>query len=113
MNHTTSLNALGSYPAGRPLNADQITEFHAARILLLLYLCGKRNRIEGLTKLAKLDFFVRYPDFYQRAKAHVEKEAPVMTTGEVDSAMVRHHYGPLPDPRVSGEQGTDHGGAAG
>ena len=49
----------------------------------------------GLTKLAKLDFFVRYPDFFQRAAGprreggtrHDDRRA-------VDSAMVRHHYGP-------------------
>jgi hypothetical protein len=97
MNPTT---ALGRYPVGRPLTADQITEFHAARILLLLYLCGTKDRvsgrfrIDGLTKLAKLDFFVRYPDFFRRARAHLDKSAAGPTTEVVESAMVRHHYGP-------------------
>ncbi len=61
--------SLHCYPAGLPLTADQITEFHAARLMLLLHLCGVKNRIEGLTKLAKLDFFVRYPAFFLRAAA--------------------------------------------
>jgi hypothetical protein len=91
MNATTTLDR---YPAGLPLTADQITEFHAARILLLLYLCGKSNRIVGLTKLAKLDFFVRYPDFFQRAAKHLEKEAEQTPVAAVESAMIRHHYGP-------------------
>lgn len=91
MNATTSLDR---YPAGLPLTADQITEFHAARILLLLHLCGKSNRIVGLTKLAKLDFFVRYPDFFQRAARHLEKQAVQPIVDTVESTMVRHHYGP-------------------
>lgn len=96
----TPTATLGRYPAGRPLTADQITEFHAARILLLLHLCGTKDRgsgrfrIDGLTKLAKLDFFVRYPDFFRRARAHLEKSAAGPPTGVVEAAMVRHHYGP-------------------
>jgi hypothetical protein len=75
------------------LPADDILEFHAARILLLLHLCGRGNSIEGLTKLAKLDFFVRYPEFFKRACAVLGKDVgAVPTVGE--SPMVRHHYGP-------------------
>ena len=93
MKTTTSLDR---YPAGLPLTADQVTEFHAARLLLLLFVCGIKNKIHGLTKLAKLDFFVRYPEFFQRAAKHLEKEtASAETAAEgVESAMVRHHYGP-------------------
>jgi hypothetical protein len=91
MNATTSLDR---YPAGLPLTADQITEFHAARILLLLHLCGVKNRIVGLTKLAKLDFFVRYPEFFQRAAKHLEQEAEQPVVAAVESMMIRLHYGP-------------------
>jgi hypothetical protein len=91
MNATTSLTR---YPAGLPLTADQITEFHAARILLLFHLCGLKNQVVGLTKLAKLDFFVRYPDFFQRAARHLEKQSDQPAVSIVESAMVRHHYGP-------------------
>ena len=87
-------NSLDRYPAGLPLTADQITEFHAARILLLVYLCGVKNRIVGLTKLAKLDFFVRYPEFFERAAKHLEQEADQPVVTAVESAMIRHHYGP-------------------
>jgi DNA-binding PadR family transcriptional regulator len=90
----TPTTALDTYPAGRTLTADQITEFHAARIMLLIHLCGVKNRIEGLTKLAKLDFFVRYPNFFQRAADHLKQKSEGTANGNVESAMVRHHYGP-------------------
>lgn len=89
---------LEGYPAGRPLTADQITEFHAARLVLLLHACGSNNRIEGLTKLAKLDFFVRYPSFFERVAKHLSPEAVTVPHQEIESSMVRHHYGPW-DPR--------------
>ena len=95
---TLASKALKHYPASRPLTADQVTEFHAARLLLLLYLCGTKGRIVGLTKLAKLDFFVRYPDFFQRASKLLEHKTEAEPTGTTESAMVRHHYGPW-DPR--------------
>lgn len=90
----TATARLDRFPAGVPVTADQITEFHAARILLLLHLCGVKNRIAGLTKLAKLDFFVRYPEFFRRAATHLEKKAEATAVAGVESAMVRHHYGP-------------------
>lgn len=93
-------NSLGSYPAASPLNADQILEYHAARLLLLIHLCGIKDQIHGLTKLAKLDFFVRYPNFFDRAAREVgaPKTGENITSATNDSAMVRHHYGPW-DPR--------------
>jgi hypothetical protein len=97
MNATSSLER---YPIGRPLTADQITEFHVARLLLLIYLCGTKDRasgrykLDGLTKLAKLDFFVRYPDFFQRAMMHLGRQMRVVRSIPVESPMVRHHYGP-------------------
>lgn len=84
---------LGSVAAGEPLPADEITELHAGRLLMLLRFCGTANRIEGLTKLAKLDFFVRYPDAFNTMAAHLKKEARAVTD-TVESPMVRHHYGP-------------------
>lgn len=95
-----SLNRIGMRPASLPLPADDIVEFHAARLLLLLSLCGISGRIDGLTKMAKLDFFVRYPDFFEAARAAVEIAQPTNAAATpirreaVESAMVRHHYGP-------------------
>jgi hypothetical protein len=81
---------LGSVPAGATLTADDVLEFHAARLMLLLLVCGGRRRtISGLTKLAKLDFFVRYPSFFSEVVKKV-----VDDSDPVESAMVRHHYGP-------------------
>lgn len=96
-----SLKRLGLRPASLPLLADDVLEFHAARLLLLLRVCGISGRIDGLTKLAKMDFFVRYPDFFEVARREVQSERSkdLLPTAESDvasteSAMVRHHYGP-------------------
>ncbi|MGC4088731.1 MAG: hypothetical protein QM756_12700 [Polyangiaceae bacterium] len=88
---------LAQYAAGRPLNADQIVEYHAARLLLLIRLCGSQLKIQGLTKLAKLDFFVRYPKFFERASEELDTPTTAGTHVE-EATMVRHHYGPW-DPR--------------
>ena len=88
-----SVRGIQDYPAGRPLAADDLVEFHASRLLLLVHLCGKKNRISGLTKLAKLDFFVRYPAFFERAASELG-EVTSQLPNRVESAMVRHHYGP-------------------
>ena len=70
-----SLSRLGTRPASLPLAADDILEFHAARLLLLIHVCGTAGRIDGLTKMAKLDFFTRYPDFFDAARAAIEPDA--------------------------------------
>lgn len=89
-----STENLGKYSVALPLTADEIVEFHAARLLLLIEICGNQSgQIEGLTKLAKLDFFVRYPDFFERVCEHLGNIARKSTRG-VESEMVRHHYGP-------------------
>ena len=43
--------------------------------------------------MAKLDFFVRYPDFFAAALAEGLRRKAVRTDA-VEAAMVRHHYGP-------------------
>lgn len=88
-----SIKNLYSYPNSSPLLSDDIVEFHAARILLLLKNCGKHGKINGLTKMAKLDFFIRYPSFFEQICNYLD--VSVNTTFDtVDSRMVRHHYGP-------------------
>lgn len=95
-----ALHRLGSQPVSLPLFADDVVEFHAARLVLLMYLCGIKGRINGLTKMAKLDFFTRYPHFFDAAKsslsdANAEIDNETATRDDsVESAMVRHHYGP-------------------
>jgi hypothetical protein len=88
-----SITNLASRPVGIPVIADEILELHAARLLLLLQLCGTRNKIDGLTKLAKLDFFVRYPQFFNQICVRLGVSASAKTKS-VESAMVRFHYGP-------------------
>jgi hypothetical protein len=88
-----SIKKLGAQPAGLPVLADDILEFHAARLLLLLKLCGTKGRIDGLTKMAKLDFFVRYPRFFAEASKELG-EFPEEGPLPVESAMVRYRYGP-------------------
>ena len=64
------LRELSDAPASRPITAEEVMEFHAARLVLLFKHCGvKGRRIDSLTKMAKLDFFVRYPDFFAIAAA--------------------------------------------
>jgi hypothetical protein len=88
-----SAKHMAETPASVQLRADDVLEFHAARLLLVFALCGTSGRIDSLTKLAKLDFFVRYPDFFNQVcqQLGVASETTVVAT---ESAMVRHHYGP-------------------
>jgi DNA-binding PadR family transcriptional regulator len=90
-----SFQQIGNVPSARPFTADEVIELHAARLLLLLKMCGvtKRGRIDGLTKLAKLDYFVRYPQAFNRVTDHLLKNV-TSATDIVESSMIRHHYGP-------------------
>jgi hypothetical protein len=87
-----TLRNLAGRPAAVPLVADDVLEFHAGRLLLLLSICGgATGAISGLTKMAKLDFFVRYPDFFRAVESRVKSPRE---DGAVEAAMIRHHYGP-------------------
>ena len=93
-----SLRKLLKQNVGPPIVADDVIEFHAARLLLLIRYCGIRNRvtkeyrINGLTKMAKLDFFIRYPAFFKEVAIITQKNA--MATCSPESPMIRYHYGP-------------------
>jgi len=91
-----SLKNINDIPAGLPLAADDLLEFHAARLLLLFKVCGVAGRIDGLTKMAKLDFFVRYPQFFNEACKALGLQ-PESTETTVESSMIRFHYGPWDD----------------
>jgi DNA-binding PadR family transcriptional regulator len=88
-----SITNLATTPAAHPVIADDLVEYHAARLLLLFRVCGTKDRIEGLTKLAKLDFFVRYPEFFEQVCHHLGLAASASTKTR-ESGMVRFHYGP-------------------
>lgn len=90
-----SIKNLSGYPISLSLVADDILEFHAARLLLLLKICGEKGQLKGLTKMAKLDFFVRYPQFFKVAARTLGAEiAQDSNSIEIESKMVRYHYGP-------------------
>ncbi len=74
---------------------------HAARLLLLLCAFGAdRKPLNGLTKLAKLDFLLRYPVFLERLLEAdsidwPEHSAPTDAERlEVEEPMIRYKYGP-------------------
>ncbi len=79
---------------------------HAARLLVLVHTFseGAADReIKGLTKLAKLDFFLRYPTYLRRAleiRGQSVAGIGVQSWEEhsIESKMVRYKYGPW-DPR--------------
>lgn len=87
------LRDLSDDPISRPIAAEEVMELHASRLLLLFLHCGVNGRrIDSLTKMAKLDFFIRYPTFFEIA-ARAEGEQVGSTAGE-GSRMVRYRYGP-------------------
>jgi hypothetical protein len=75
---------------------------HQARLLLLLraFAGGDNSKnIEGLTKLAKLDFLLRYPTYLERAIAKREGNPTKVGVRDeervsVESRMIRYRYGP-------------------
>jgi hypothetical protein len=78
---------------------------HQARILVLLRaFVGNKNTatVEGLTKLAKLDFLLRYPTYLERAIAKRQGQVTKVAVRDeerlsVESRMVRYRYGPWDD----------------
>ncbi len=92
------------------LRSDENLAYHAARLVLLVALCGKPRSggfaplpgIHGRMLLAKLDFFLRYPAYLKRAAAILgtrlsDEElglAPDSEVHSVESRMVRYLYGP-------------------
>lgn len=77
-------------------------EIHLARLLVLLGIFSGPDgcdKIEGLTKLAKLDFLLRYPVYLEsalKAKNLSVREVGVLEheRHSIESAMVRFRYGP-------------------
>ncbi len=74
---------------------------HISRLLLLMAAhAGDKGRpIEGLTKLAKLDFLLRYPNCLERAMTSAGKDPAKAEVAEferttIESKMVRFRYGP-------------------
>lgn len=82
--------------------------YHQLRVLLLVAAVsaepGHGRKLDGLTKLAKLDFFVRYPalapmlldDLEGDDRMHVN-EVDRLTPTLVQDPMTRYKYGPWDD----------------
>lgn len=80
-------------------------DYHVARVLLLVaaFSGGASSSLDGLTKLAKLDFLLRYPVYLE--KAFDERGKPLAPSlrptreerQALESAMIRYKYGPWDD----------------
>jgi len=70
------------------------------RILLLIDAFSSKSNsgLEGRTKLAKLDFFVRYPKFLKRALdikgVDAHSKFSISESNDIESRMVRYKFGP-------------------
>ena len=81
---------------------DAEPDLHAARLLVLISAfsdTGQEDAVEGLTKLAKLDFLLRYPVMLKRALAAKGRSTRDVQLEEherlsVESEMVRYRFGP-------------------
>lgn len=81
---------------------DQSPHLHEARLLLLINAFSPDDggpAIEGLTKLAKLDFLLRYPVMLERAlkaKGLSTRSVEIRSheRDSVESEMVRYRFGP-------------------
>jgi hypothetical protein len=80
---------------------DAEPDLHAARLLILIsaFSSTKQGTVEGLTKLAKLDFLLRYPVMLERALVAKNRSTRDVHLEDyerlsVESQMVRYRYGP-------------------
>lgn len=82
---------------------DDSPNYHSARVLLLVDAASpRRKQLKGLTKLAKLDFLLRYPVMLERLLER-DKRGEVLPEelrpsederSAVESRMIRYKYGP-------------------
>lgn len=78
---------------------EQDPNLHMARLLLLLNARANHKPVEGIMKLAKLDFLLRYPVGLERALKRVKRDAAAANIkgyerSSVESRMIRFKYGP-------------------
>lgn len=87
--------------------AESLDDLHLGRLLVLLgsadarktTIATKAKAIEGITKLAKLDFLLRYPSCLERALQALGRdpsEAAVLPRerASIEAKMIRFRYGP-------------------
>lgn len=78
---------------------EQDSELHLARLLLLLEAAQGHKGVDGIMKLAKLDFLLRYPVCLSRALPRVGQPSSYAAVeahemNSIESRMVRFKYGP-------------------
>jgi len=86
---------------------ENLDDFHLGRLLVLLGSADlrktkpatKAKAVEGITKLAKLDFLLRYPTCLEKALVHVDKDPALAHVSQrertsIESKMIRFRYGP-------------------
>ena len=80
---------------------DKDEDVHLARILILVSAFARDDApaIEGITKLAKLDFLLRYPSCFEKAliaRGVSIKNIPVDSFERltIEARMIRYRYGP-------------------
>jgi len=83
------------------IDAEKDDALHEARLLLLLFHAGQRGdgSVDGITKLAKLDFLLRYPTYLERLLRRIRTRVPrvpmeAYEAHTVESKMIRFRYGP-------------------
>ena len=76
-------------------------DLHLARLLILIGAFEEPDKpaIEGITKLAKLDFLLRYPTYFERAvlkrgQSPLSMSLADYERGTVEAQMVRYRFGP-------------------
>ncbi len=84
------------------LSLENNDEYHMARLLILLEVLSGRNhskKVAGITKLAKLDYLLRYPVALERSLRYVDKNVDIIEIKDyerysIESRMIRFKYGP-------------------
>ncbi|MCP4179175.1 MAG: hypothetical protein GY756_15555 [bacterium] len=80
------------------LKAEKSSNYHIIRLLILLSSLKDGKSIAGLTKLAKLDFLLRYPNCLERAlnKINYQKNIQIsqIEKNTIETTMIKYNYGP-------------------
>lgn len=87
---------------GGIIELDLQIELHLARLLILISVLTHQKhvkKVDGITKLAKLDFLLRYPVALKRALSRINVPADVIPMElhewtSVESSMILFKYGP-------------------
>lgn len=92
----------------RALQRDDLA-YHQARVILLVNAvastAGHNGKLDGLTKLAKLDFLLRYPALAATVLGNLDHSDPrlhltphdLASPTHVEAPMTRYKYGPWDD----------------